>query len=247
MAEGFRADAAGGARVASAPVEVSAPKIEQRSIIRTGSVTLRVDQLPQAEASLRKIARQENGWIDGLDGGETQTVATLRIPSDQFDATMDKVLALGKPMARNVSQEDVTDQIVDLGARMKALLAEETAYVGMLAQTRSLGDTLQVRERLGAVRQQIEQADASRTQLSRQAAMSTLTVTLLPVPVATPAAQDPAWFPAILADAVAAFGSVLRIGTTLVVYLVVFSPFWIPVAWILRRLAKTVHPSVSER
>ncbi|CAN5473743.1 hypothetical protein BH11ARM2_BH11ARM2_14860 [soil metagenome] len=231
--ESFRSNVSAGVPVAN----VSQPV--QRAIIRTGSVSLRVDQLQSAESRLRKIAASEGGWIDGLDGGEESTVATLRVPSDRFDATMASVLALGKPLSRKVSQEDVTDQIVDLGARMKALRAEEAAYVGMLAQTRSLSDTLEVRSRLGSVRQEIEQADASRTNLARKAAMSTLEVTLMPMPVATPQGNDPGWFSASLADAVGTFGGLVRSVVAVGIYLIVFSPLWIPALWILRRVAKS--------
>ncbi|RYG46063.1 DUF4349 domain-containing protein [bacterium] len=229
-------------RTVSSPGVPSPPVPSPRQIIRQGSISLRVDELAASEKRLRSIATAQGGWIDGLDGSTDESVMTLRIPSESFDDTVEKVLAVGSMISQKVTLTDVTDQIVDIGARLKALRAEETAYVRMLAQTRQLSDTLMVRERLGAVRQQIEQADAMRTNLSRQAAMSTLEVTLLPIPVGKPQGDDSGWFAASMADAVGSFGAIARTLVGLLVYIVVFSPIWFPISWLVWRNRRRVLP-----
>lgn len=62
--------------------------------------------------------------------------------------------------------------------------------------------------------------------------MSKLEVTLVPIPVATPQGKDSGWFAQSLSDAVGSFGTIARSVAGVVIYVVVFSPLWLPVLWI---------------
>lgn len=77
-----------------------------------------------------------------------------------------------------MSGEDVTAQLVDLGARLRALRAEEEALTILLASATNVGEVLSVREQLSSTRTEIEQLAAQQDSLDDQATYATLAVTL---------------------------------------------------------------------
>jgi cobalamin biosynthesis Mg chelatase CobN len=100
-----------------------------------------------------------------------------------------------KVLAEHSTTEDVTTQVVDLGARIANLQATERALQSIMDKATAIKDVLAVQAELTTVRGQIEQMTAEKNHLVQQAAMSTLAVTfdLKPNPVKTEQQQfDPA-------------------------------------------------------
>ena len=92
-------------------------------------------------------------------------------------------------------EQDVTGQVVDLEARIRNLEASEASYRVLFDRAERIEDILTVQGRLDEVRGQIEQLEAQLQAVEGQAALSTLTVTIIPrdEPVAdAQAGWDPA-------------------------------------------------------
>ena len=64
-----------------------------------------------------------------LGSDRSETTLTLRVPSDRFDATLDALAALGEVEPHAVTVDDVTCQVVDVEARLRAKRAAEARYV----------------------------------------------------------------------------------------------------------------------
>jgi hypothetical protein len=77
-------------------------------------------------------------------------------------------------------EEDVTGQVVDLAARIRNLEASEASYRVLFDRAERIEDILTVQGRLDEVRGQIEQLEAQLQAVEGQAALSTLTVTIIP-------------------------------------------------------------------
>jgi hypothetical protein len=75
------------------------------------------------------------------------------------------------------STEEVTAQVVDLEARITNLRSTEAAIQAILDRAGSIDEVLTVQSELTAVRGQIEQLTAQKTNLEGLSAFSTLTVT----------------------------------------------------------------------
>jgi Domain of unknown function (DUF4349) len=74
--------------------------------------------------------------------------------------------------------QDVTKQYVDLAARLRNLRAQETQYLGILKQARTVKDTVEVSDKLNDVRGQIEQQQAEFDALSKQVETVAMTISL---------------------------------------------------------------------
>lgn len=114
------------------------------------------------------------------EDGEEQTVVTVvfRVPSGLFDATLQTLRGLGSVSTEKITGQDVTEEYVDLEARLKAQHAVEEQYLAILKDAKSIPDILAVQEKLGEVRTEIERAEGRRRFLDNQTSLSTFTVHL---------------------------------------------------------------------
>ena len=68
----------------------------------------------------------------------------MRIPEDRFDDALDRVDGLGERLSLNVSSQDVTEEYVDIEARLKVKKEIEARYTALLAQATTVADVLVV-------------------------------------------------------------------------------------------------------
>jgi TolA-binding protein len=169
-----------GGRDDSAPLA----QVEQRLIVRVGSLELQVTDVPDAYRKTRELALRLGGYVGDSefatdkDDRPTATVV-LRIPADRYDEALDALRPLATKVVDERSQEsDVTSQVVDLNARIVNLRATESALQKLMDRATKVSEVLEVQAQLTGVREQIEQLTAQKQLLEKQAALSTLTVIL---------------------------------------------------------------------
>ena len=140
--------------------------------------------------------------------------------------------------------DDVSGQVIDLDARIRSLSAEEDALRSLMAQSRTISDTIQVQQQLVTVRQQIEELTAQKARLDDATGMSTVTAYLTEPGAASPQPHRPARLGASTRAALA--GSVAILGGTLVVlgYLVPLGALAL-LGWWGWRLAVRRRPAVT--
>ena len=150
-------------------------------VIKTGALDLQVRDVGAAVvAGAAKIAAL-GGYVSGSeqsgeDEGVTATV-TYRVPADQWDPALAALRALAiKVVDEKTQTQDVTGQIVDLGARIANLKATELALQAIMTKATKISDVLDVQAELTKVRGEIEQAAGEKQHLQEQASYSTLTV-----------------------------------------------------------------------
>lgn len=226
-----------------------------RQVVKTGSLTLQVDNVDKAEKQARSIAEGAQGRVDkvassDLAGPNPTITLTLRVPVAAFDAVVEKLEGIGVRMSKTVSVDDVTERLVDMDARLKTMLAQEQALRNMLARTGKMSDSLAVNRELTNLRSEIESIAAQRKSLGGQASFSTLEVVLSQKPnVATVASSDPNWLQSAWADAWGAANSFFRGIVSLLVWLLVFSPLWtaiiLAIRWLIRSANRSSRPTPS--
>jgi hypothetical protein len=157
--------------------------IEQR-IVKTGEVGLEVDDVGVILAEVRALAAELGGYVGGSQAGTLDQAAsvTLRVPAERFDELITRLQELNdvEVVSMSTREEDVTGQVVDLAARIRNLKASEASYRVLYDRAERIEDVLTVQGRLDEVRGQIEQLEAQLTTVEAQAALSTLTVTIIP-------------------------------------------------------------------
>ena len=145
--------------------------------VADGSVTEAFDRA--ADVAHRRGGFVVNSSTSTFDAGEASAQLTLRVPAEQFDAARGDLAGVGELRSVQVSGQDVTAQLVDLDARLRALRAEEDALTALLGEAGAVGEVLAVREQLSSTRLEIEQLAAQQAALEDRATFSTLEVSLL--------------------------------------------------------------------
>lgn len=229
---------------------VSFEDLSERKIVKTGEITLQVPSVGAAIGDVRAMAVAVGGYVSGSRAGGEHEAATLtlRVPADRFDEALQRLHAMdGDVRVEATNEEDATSSIVDLEARIRNLEASEVQYRVLIGRAEKVADILAVQSRLDDVRGQIEQLNGQLKQLNGLAALSTLTVTLLPVdrPVEDATAG---WDPgATLGSAVAALVSAGQGLADLGIWLLIVGLPILVVAAVLLLLGRRLAPTLRRR
>ncbi len=219
--------------------------IEQR-IVKTGEITVEVANVGETLGRVRAMVAELNGYVGGSQAGTLEDAATLtvRIPAPAFDTALARLHELdAEVIAEATREEDVTTQVVDLAARIENLEASEASYRELVARAEKIEDILAVQSRLDGVRGQIEQLQAQLDALEGQAALSTLTITLVPRAELV-VEQTEAWNPAAQLDR--AVASLVGFGQGLIDGLIWFVVVWLPILLVLVLLVLVALRGVLE-
>ena len=159
---------------------------QDRQIIRTATVRLRVDDYESARANLTELAESTGGYVGDAtkqvhgEGNETWTEGrvTLRVPVGNYSGAIAAVEAQGEVVRLNEGTQDVTEQVVDLRARLDSLEAERERLRELYQRANDTEEVLAVQRELSDVQTEIERIEARLQSLERRVAYSTITVNL---------------------------------------------------------------------
>lgn len=174
--------------IAPGPVPIPGPAPAPNAaagpgIIRTGEMEVRVrkGRFEDAWARAMNIAGKHGGFVAGssadqVKGRLSRGTLTVRIPAANLDAAIADFQRLGRLVRLTSSSSDVSGQLVDFDARIRAAQARELQLLELLRQARSVSDSLQVGTALSEVRTEIESLQAQRANLQSQVQLAALTV-----------------------------------------------------------------------
>jgi cell division septum initiation protein DivIVA len=155
-----------------------------RSIVRTGEVRLRVERFETARANLTAAVESRGGYVsdstrrinDRAGASWISGRVVLRVPAENFSGAMTAVEREGRVLESSTSTRDVTEQVVDLRARLDNLRAERDRLRELYRRANDTEDVLAVERRLSEVQTEIEQTEARLNNLERRVAFATITV-----------------------------------------------------------------------
>ena len=162
----------------------SALQTAQRKIISSASVSLEVEVVEDAIDQVRAIAEGVGGFIEQLSSsgepGHERANITVRVPQASFLATLDRIEDLGKVRNRNLGTEDVSEQFIDLEARLRSSLQEEGSLLSLLDRAGVVSEVLAIERELFRIRADIERYQGQLNFLERRVDLSTISISLSP-------------------------------------------------------------------
>jgi hypothetical protein len=199
-----------------------------RLIVRTGQASIEVDSLESSMAELRRVVQRVGGFVAdaSVQSGRNQlrsATLELKVPASRFDELTQGLEPLGRLQFVNVGAEDVSEEFVDLTARVANGRRLEDRLVELLrTRTGKLQDVLSVERELARVREEIERMEGRMRFLKTSAQLSTLSVNLFePAPIVAShpgrsiigEAFKTAWrnFVGVLAGTIASLGFVVPV------------------------------------
>jgi len=186
------ADAASLSVISTVQASVQA---NDRKIIRDANVAIETDSPTEGLRQITSIAETNGGFIvtsdfkqndGGAQARPSQTVTVVaRVPATRFDSALAQIHGVGnRVISEKVSGQDVSEEYLDLEARLRTKKALEGQFLDIMKQSRKVSDALEVQSQLGEVRTEIERLEGRRRFLENQAALSTIAITLqMPQPI----------------------------------------------------------------
>ena len=169
----------------------------QRLVVKNANLSLVVKDPLRAVNSITTLTEGLNGFVvsssvyqtsvDAAGNKIMQASMTLRIPAEKLPDALAQIKALAVTVnTENISGEDVTAQYTDLESHLKNLQAAETQLQKIMDSAIKTEDVLNVYNQLVAIRDQIEQVKGQMKYYSEAAAMSAVTLDLIPDALSQP-------------------------------------------------------------
>jgi hypothetical protein len=211
-------------------------QITDRKIIRNAEMTIEINDPNEGLQKIASIAEKSGGFVVTSESRENQanaqnlssTTVTVvaRVPSAQFDEAVEAIRRIGgRIKVEKLSGMDVTEEYIDLEARIRTKRALEMQFLEIMRQARKISDALEVQSQLTDVRTEIESLEGRRRFLENKSALSTISVTLQ-----TPAPMLAATTSGFQENVKMAFGDGLYTASAIILGIIRFVIVMIPIA-----------------
>lgn len=153
-------------------------------VIKNGQVELRVerDSFGEAVDEVYFLAQRLQGIVKSTaidDSGEGRGAVIIRIPSDRFEDALRELKDIGRIESQYVDTQDVTDEFVDLEARIRNARTAEQVLLNLMDEATTIADTIRVQNQLERVQENIERMRGRLRVLDDQTSFSTLAVDVI--------------------------------------------------------------------
>ncbi|GAB1429378.1 DUF4349 domain-containing protein [Ignavibacteria bacterium] len=154
---------------------------QSRKLIYTANLHLRVENVEAAGKIIRAAVTRSGGYIAHEEYERNvysqQVSAIFRVPAEKFDATLKEISAVALTVeSRNVKTDDVTAEFIDVSARLAAKKDVEMRYRELLKQAKSISEILEIEEKIGTIRSEIESSQGRLNYLYNQEQYSAIEV-----------------------------------------------------------------------
>ncbi|WP_281227235.1 DUF4349 domain-containing protein [Flavobacterium aquiphilum] len=154
--------------------------IEQK-IIKNGNLRFETENLETTYEQIKIAVKKGKAFIqndsEGKDYGSIYRRITVRIPSQNFDSFI-KDISTGVTYFDNkeINSEDVTEQYIDIDARLKAKKKLENRYIELLSKATKMSEMLAIEAQLSAIREEIEAKEGQLRYMQNRISLSTITI-----------------------------------------------------------------------
>jgi hypothetical protein len=171
-----------------------------QAVVKTAELTVEVAEGTFADAfdTAALVASRFGGYVEAstMAGAEGKTgTLTLRVPSGRFDDAMSELRALGVVKGESMSGQVVTQEFIDLEARLTTWRSQEAVLLSLMEEATTVDATLRIQRELQEVQFRIEQIQGQLRVLEDQTALATIHVTMrepgVPIALEEPASTRP--------------------------------------------------------
>jgi hypothetical protein len=223
---------------------------QERLIIRTADLSIVVADTEEAIAAIARMVEENGGWVVSSSVYQYSETAktgdiTVRVPAEGFVGATEAIKGLATEVRQeSISGQDVTEEYVDLTARLENLEATAVRVRAFLDETRNVEEALAVNQELSRLEGEIEVIKGRMQYLSQSATFSTITVHLTPDELNQPIAIG-GWQPqGIAKDALESLITAVQFLISALIWLVIFllplallvvAPLWLVIRWFRRK------------
>ncbi|MBL7894651.1 MAG: DUF4349 domain-containing protein [Bacteroidia bacterium] len=153
----------------------------ERKLIKTGDVSFKTKSLSETKKQITEALKAAGGYVakeNAYDYSENPSEnLTVRVPAKNFDGFLNKILeGVDELDSKNIDIQDVSEEFVDMEARLKNKKQLEMKYQELLVKANNMDDILRIEKEISYIREDIESTEGRLKYLSNQVSYSTLTI-----------------------------------------------------------------------
>lgn len=215
-----------------------------RIIIENTGLSLQVKDVSETINKIEESTKNFGGFLINSKLSKPESAASgsivVRIPEDKRKEAMDSFKKMAvKVVSESVEGTDVTDQYVDLDARLEVLFKTKIKYEDILQKAEKVEDLLKVQQQLTNLQAQIDNLKGQQKYYEQSAKLSKITIYLSTDELALPYTPTNEWRPTVIfKEAVRSLVSTFRGIGSLIIWCAVFIPIIIPILlliWLIKR------------
>jgi len=152
-------------------------------IVRTANMSLVVEDVAGSIDRISNLAKANDGYVvtSGVWRNNEQIYGniSIRVAVGKFDAAISALRGLAtKVVSETTSSKDVTEEYVDLEAKLRTLEATETQLLALMQKAEKIEDILAIQRELTRVQSEIEQTKGRMQYLERTSSSSLIEISL---------------------------------------------------------------------
>jgi len=204
---------------------------EERMIVRTGDMSLVVEDITQATEDITQMALAFGGYVlSSYISGEEEEMRgwiSFRVPDEKFETALTQLRELAvRVESESTYSQDVTEEYIDLQARLGNAEATEQQYLALLDKAEEIEDILRIYDYLSRIRSEIEQLKGRIQYLEQTTSTSLISVSLEPETTDKPLVRVGWSALEILKAAARGLVTAGQVLGTIGIWLLIFIPIW---------------------
>lgn len=209
-------------------------EVKDRLVVSESFLSLLVKDVVDTRNKIVAYAQQSGGYMVNANTNNPQDAPTstviVRVPSKKLDDALTTYRALGiKVVNENLVGTDVTDQYVDIDARIDQLEKTKAKLEEILDRATQISDITNLTTQILNYQNQIDSYKGQQDALKKNADLAKLTIYLSTDEIALPYAPSETFRPAVIFKlAVRSLVTTLRDLATKLIWIVVYGAIWVP-------------------
>jgi hypothetical protein len=152
-----------------------------QKLIKESYLRFLVENLDSTYDNIVGFVKHNKGFIQkdnsSKNYGNNSRVLTIRIPTKNFQNVIDSIAKdVNYFDEKRITLKDVTEEFIDIEARLKAKKSLENRYLNLLSKANTVSEILEIEKELSKIREEIESREGRLNYLKDKVAFSTLTV-----------------------------------------------------------------------
>lgn len=224
--------------------EVAPTDRVDRLVIKDTSMSVVVKDVKETITKIEAKASELGGFLVdanlNVPEGAASGTITVRVPEEKRTEALEAFRGFGvRVVNENVNGRDVTDQYVDIEARLAVLTKTKQKFEQIMDQAVAIDDLLNVQRELVNLQSQIDNLKGQQQYLEQSAKLTKITVYLSTDELALPYAPDEVWRPKVVFKlAVRSLVGTFRGLANWLIWAGVYALIWVPIliaGWVVYR------------
>ena len=153
----------------------------ERKLIKEGNVEFETDEINSTRKQIFESIEKYNAYVSSdqeyKSTGRISNTIIIRVPAKDFDQLLnDATKGVSRFDSKNIEVKDVTEEFLDIQARLKTKKELENRYLELLKKANSVTEILEVESHIGQLRSEIESIEGRLKYLESKVSLSTLTM-----------------------------------------------------------------------